>query len=115
MKEEKIRKELWSKASLEFEKFKKDELSKTKEEIFEDALKISMINDFTDMCDPYCGCLSNEEVKGLLKEKYPVHTLYNYYMKTDAGGINDLYESIVYKLNELAENNKLGEKQVERY
>lgn len=114
MQEEKLRKELWSKASLEFEKFKKEELSKTKEEIFNNAFKITMISDFTDMCDPYCGCLKIEEVKVLLKENYPIHTLYNYYMKTDAGGINDLYDSIMYRLNELIENNKLSEKQTER-
>ena len=40
-----------------------------------------------------------------IKEKYPAHTLYNFYRKSDAGGISDLYESIWYRLNDLANRN----------
>ena len=91
--------------SREFDEFKKEQLQNSKEEIFENAYKISTLSDFVDMCDPECGCLKINEVKALIKEKYPAHTLYNFYMKSDAGGINDLYESIWYRLNDLADRN----------
>ena len=49
--------------------------------------------------------LQNSKEEIFEKEKYPAHTLYNFYMKSDAGGINDLYESIWYRLNDLADRN----------
>lgn len=99
-KERKIREQLWKKASKELEEYKNEVLSESKEKIFEDAYSIAIIKDCTFMCDPECGCFSLDEVKVLLKEKYPVHTLYNYYMDTDEGSINDLYEAIWYQLSE---------------
>lgn len=99
MSEQKYRDLLWKKASKEFEDFKKEQLNESKKIIFDNAYKISMLSDFTDMCDPDCGCLSLDEVKALLKEDYPVHTLYNYYMDTDEGSISDLYEAIWYQLS----------------
>ena len=106
MNETKIRNIAWDKASKEFDAFKNSLLKESKETIFDNAYKISMLSDFTDMFDPDNGCLSLEELKALLKEEHPVHTLYNYYMKSDAGGISDLYEAIWYRLNDLVEHNK---------
>ena len=94
MSEEKLRNKLWDIVNKEFNDFKNEQLQNSKEEIFENAYKISTLSDFVDMCDPECGCLKIDEVKALIKEKYPAHTLYNFYMKSDAGGISDLYESI---------------------
>lgn len=105
MDEQEIRKKLWEKASKEFDNFKNEQLKKSKEIIFEDAYKIAIMSDFTLMCEPDCSCLSVNSVKALLKEKYPVQTLYDFYQKTDAGGIGDLYESIWYQLSELQEKN----------
>lgn len=105
MNEDKLRNQLWDIVSREFDEFKKEQLQNSKEEIFENAYKISTLSDFVDMCDPECGCLKINEVKALIKEKYPAHTLYNFYMKSDDGGINDLYESIWYRLNDLADRN----------
>ncbi len=99
--EKNLREQLWKKASKEFDDFKRELLKESKETIFDSAYKISTLNDFTDMCDPECGCLSIESVKVLLKEKHPVHTLYNFYQKTDAGSISDLFEAIWYQLREL--------------
>ena len=110
MNEITLREKLWDKVSKEFDDFKKDQLNESKETIFENAFKISTLNDFVDMCDPDCGCLNIDEVKALLKEKYPAHTLYNFYMKTDAGGISDLYESIWYRLKDLVDRNNLKNK-----
>lgn len=98
--EKKLREQLWKKASKEFETFKEEQLNESKETIFDNAYKIATLSDFTDMCDPDCGCFSLNEIKTLLKEKYPVHTLYNYYQKTDSGSISDLYEAIWYSLSE---------------
>ena len=106
MNEEKLRNKLWIRAQKEFEEFKSQMLTEDKEKIFESAFKISTLSEFTDMCDSDCTCLSLDEVKALLKEKYQVHTLYNYYMKTDAGSIEDLYESIWYSLSNLVDNYK---------
>ena len=105
MKEEQLRNKFWDIVTKEFDEFKKEQLQNSKEEIFENAYKISTLSDFVDMCDPDCGCLKTDEVKALIKEKYPAHTLYNFYMKSDAGGISDLYESIWYRLNDLANRN----------
>lgn len=105
MSEEQLRNKLCEKASKEFELFKDEILKGSKETIFDAAYKITTMNDFADMCDPNCGCLSIDEVKVLLKEKYPVHTLYNFYQNTDAGGISDLHESIWYDLSELISKN----------
>lgn len=110
MNEITLREKLWDKVSKEFDDFKKEQLNESKETIFENAFKISTLNDFVDMCDPDCGCLNIDEVKALLKEKYPAHTLYNFYMKTDAGGISDLYESIWYRLKDLVDRNNLKSK-----
>lgn len=110
MNEITLREKLWDKVSKEFDDFKKEQLNESKETIFENAFKISTLNDFVDMCDPDCGCLNVDEVKALLKEKYPAHTLYNFYMKTDAGGISDLYESIWYRLKDLVDRNNLKNK-----
>ena len=110
MNEITLREKLWDKVSKEFDDFKKEQLNESKETIFENAFKISTLNDFVDMCDPDCGCLNIDEVKALLKEKYPAHTLYNFYMKTDAGGISDLYESIWYRLKDLVDRNNLKNK-----
>lgn len=110
MSEITLREKLWDKVSKEFDDFKKEQLNESKETIFENAFKISTLNDFVDMCDPDCGCLNIDEVKVLLKEKYPAHTLYNFYMKTDAGGISDLYESIWYRLKDLVDRNNLKNK-----
>ena len=110
MNEITLREKLWDKVSKEFDDFKKEQLNESKETIFENAFKISTLNDFVDMCDPDCGCLNINEVKALLKEKYPAHTLYNFYMKTDAGGISDLYESIWYRLKDLVDRNNLKNK-----
>lgn len=101
MNEQKYRDLLWKKATKEFEDFKRELLNESKETIFDSAYKIATLNDFTDMCDPECGCLSIESVKALLREKYPVHTLYDFYQKTDAGSIGDLFEAIWYQLREL--------------
>ncbi len=105
MNEQEYRNLLWEKASKEFEDFKQEQLNESKETIFDNAYKISMLSDFTDMCDPDCGCLSLDSVKALLKEKNPVFTLYNFYQKTDSGSISDLYESIWYQLSELVSRN----------
>ena len=110
MNEITLREKLWDKVSKEFDDFKKEQLNESKETIFENAFKISTLNDFVDMCDPDCGCLNIDEVKALLKEKYPAHTLYNFYMKTDAGGISDLYESIWFRLKDLVDRNNLKNK-----
>lgn len=106
MIEQELRNKLWEKASKEFETFKVELLKESKEALFDSAYKITTMNDFTDMCDPNCGCLSLDEVKALLKEKYPVYTMYSFYQKTDAGGISDLYEAIWYDLSELISQNK---------
>lgn len=98
-KENKLRQQLWKKASKELEEFKNEQLNESKESIFDNAYKIALLNDFTDMFDPNYGCFSLDEVKALLKEEYPVHVLYNYYMDTDVGGIDDLYEAIWYQLS----------------
>ena len=108
MSEEKLRNKLWDIVNKEFNDFKNEQLQNSKEEIFENAFKISTLSDFVDMCDPECGCLKIDEVKALIKEKYPAHTLYNFYMKSDAGGISDLYESIWYRLNDLASRNNIN-------
>ena len=105
MSEEKLREELWNKVNTKFEEYKKQQLTKSKEEIFNNSFEIAHYQEFVDMCDPECGCLKINEVKALIKEKYPAHTLYNFYMKSDAGGISDLYESIWYRLNDLANRN----------
>lgn len=110
MNEQKLRNMLWDKVSKEFDEFKQEQLKESKEAIFENAFKITTLSDFVDMCDPDCGCLKIDEVRALLKEKCPAHTLYNYYMKTDAGGISDLYESIWYRLNDLVERNNTKNK-----
>ena len=110
MNETLLRNKLWDKVSKEFEEFKKEQLNESKETIFDNAFKISTISDFVDMCDPECGCLNVNEVKALLKEKYPAHTLYNFYMKTDAGGISDLHETIWFRLNDLVDRNNLKNK-----
>lgn len=107
MNEETLRNKLWDKVSKEFDEFKIEQLKESKETIFDNAYKISTLSDFVDMCDPDNGCLNIKEVKALLKEKYPAHTLYNFYMKTDAGSISDLYESIWYRLNDLVDRNNL--------
>lgn len=110
MNETLLRDKLWVKVSKEFEEFKKEQLNESKENIFNNAFKISTFSDFVDMCDPDCEYLNVNEVKALLKEKYPAHTLYNFYMEADAGGISDLYESIWYRLNELVDRNNLKNK-----
>lgn len=110
MIEQELRNKLWEKASKEFETFKTELLKESKEELFDSAYKITTMNDFTDMCDPNCGCLSLDEVKALLKEKYPVYTMYSFYQKTDAGGISDLYEAIWYDLSELISQNQENRK-----
>ena len=68
MNEITLREKLWDKVSKEFDDFKKEQLNESKETIFENAFKISTLNDFVDMCDPDCGCLNIDEVKALLKE-----------------------------------------------
>lgn len=107
MNEKKLREQAWVKASKEFDAFKKKLLLESKETIFDNAYKIAMLSDFTDMFDPDNGCLTLNEIKVLLKEKSPVNTLYNFYMKTDAGGINDLYDAIWYKLKKLVEQKNI--------
>ena len=82
MNEDKLRNQLWDIVSKEFDEFKKEQLQNSKEEIFENAYKISTLSDFVDMCDPECGCLKINEVKALI-----------------------LYESIWYRLNNLADRN----------
>ena len=77
MNEDKLRNQLWDIVSREFDEFKKEQLQKSKEEIFENAYKISTLSDFVDMCDPECGCLKINEVKALIKEKYPAHALFH--------------------------------------
>lgn len=106
MNEEGYRKKLWEKVNKDYEKFKKEQLKDTKENIFNNAYKIAMLNDFTEMCNPYYKCLSLDEVKTLLKEKSPAQTLYKFYLKTESGSINDLYESIWYRLSDLVDKNK---------
>ena len=63
---------------------------------------------YTGLIISHNGCLKINEVKALIKEKYPAHTLYNFYMKSEAGGISDLYESIWYRLNDLASRNNIN-------
>ncbi len=99
MKEQKYRELLWKKASKEFDDFKNKMLNEKKEAIFITAYRISILNDFTNMCDRYCNCLSLDEVKALLKKDYPVHTLYSYYMKSEAGSVDDMHEAIWYQLS----------------
>lgn len=99
MNEQKYRELLWKNASKELEEYRIEKLKESKENLFEDAYSIAVIKDFTIMCDPECKKLSLDEVKVLLKEDYPVHTLYNYYMDTDSGSISDLYEAIWYQLS----------------
>ncbi len=106
MNEKALREKLWQKACNEFTDFKNEQINEDKEKIFDNAYKIALLNDFVDMCDPICNCLSLDEVKALLREKYPVHTLYNYYMKTDAGGINELYDAVWYELKDLVKHTK---------
>ena len=108
MSEEKLRNKLWDIVNKEFNDFKNEQLQNSKDEIFENAFEISTLSDFVDMCDPECGCLKIDEVKALIKEKYPAHTLYNFYMKSEAGGISTLYESIWYRLNDLASRNNIN-------
>ena len=105
MSEEQLRNKLWDIVNKEFNEFKLKQLENSKEEIFENSFKISTFSDFVDMCEPECGCLKINEVKVLLKEKYPVHTSYNFYMKSDAGSISDLYEAVWYSLADLANRN----------
>lgn len=102
-----LRKKLWDKVLKEFENFKEKQLSENKEDIFKNAFEISKISDFTDMCDPEMEIFKIEEVKALLKEKYPVHALFYEYMKGDGGeSYGDLYDSVWYKLNSLVDENK---------
>jgi len=105
MNESDLRNRLWDIVSKEFDDFKNEMLKDSKETIFDNAYRIATLSDFVDMCDPECGCLNIDEVKALLKEKYPANTLYNFYMKTDAGSISELHESIWYRLNDLVERN----------
>ena len=105
MSEQRIREKFWEQVTKEFDDFKKEQLKKSKEDIFNNAYEIAILSEFLLMCDPVYSHLSLEEVKTLMKEKYPVHTLYNFYMKTDDGGIGELYESIWYQLSLLHEKN----------
>lgn len=111
MNEKQLRNKLWDHASKEFDSFKDIQLKESKENIFDSAYKIATMSDFLDMCDPENSSLSLEQVKALTKEKYPVQTLYNFYMKTDAGGINDLYDAVWYDLTNLVSKNNEKNKQ----
>lgn len=111
MNEEQLRNKLWNLANQEFDSFKEIQLKESKETIFDGAYKIAIMSDFLDMCDPENSSLSLEQVKALIKEKYPVQTLYNFYMKTDAGGIDDLYEAVWYDLADLVSKNNDRNKQ----
>ena len=51
MKEEQLRNKLWDIVTKEFDEFKKEQLQNSKEEIFENAYKISTLSDFVDMCE----------------------------------------------------------------
>jgi len=105
MTEEYYRKKLWIKVSKEWKDFKIEQLNLNKEEIFNNAFKISTLYDFVDMCEPELTIFKIDEVKALLKEKSPIHTLYYEYMNSDAGSYNDKYDVVWYKLSELVEQN----------
>ena len=106
MKEEYYRKKLWDKVSKEFENFKEELLGLSKEEIFNEAYKISTLSDFVGMCEPDMSIFSLDEIKALLKEEYPVHTLYYEYMDSDAGSYSEKYDVVWYKLSNLVKQNK---------
>ena len=105
MSEEKLRQELWDKVNTKFEEYKKDQLTKSKEEIFNNSFEIAHYQEFVDMCDPSLERFRIDAVKALLKEDNPAYTLYNYYMKSECESYDDLYESIWYPLNDLVERN----------
>lgn len=106
MNEEYYRKKLWNKVSKEFEDFKEKQLGLSKDEIFNNSYTISTLSDFVDMCEPDMGIFSLDEIKALLKEKYPVHTLYYEYMDSDAGSYREKYDAVWYKLSNLVKQNK---------
>lgn len=106
MNEEYYRKKLWNKVSKEFEDFKEEQLGLSKEEIFNNAFRISTLSDFVDMCEPEMGIFSLDEVKVLLKEEYPAHTLYYEYMDSDAGSYSEKYDAVWYKLSALIDKSK---------
>lgn len=60
---------------------------------------------FTEMCEPNSGCFTLDQIKALLNEKYPINTLYDYYIKSDDGGYDDLYEAVNYRLEALVSRN----------
>ena len=106
MNEKYYRKKLWDKVSKEFENFKEEQLGLSKDEIFKNAYKISTLSEFVDMCEPDMEIFSLDEVKALLKEKYPAHTLYYEYMDSDAGSYSEKYDAVWYKLSTLVDKNK---------
>ena len=114
MTSDSLRLKLWNKVSNDFEKFKNQQLTESKETIFDNAYMISMLQEFTNMCDPKCFCLKDNEVKYLLKEPYPARTLCNLYLKADVGGTTDLYESIWNRLNDLVEKKINKKTDIER-
>ena len=105
MNEETLRQELWNKVNTKFEEYKKQQLTKSKEEIFNNSFEIAHYQEFVDMCDPSLERFRIDAVKALLKEDNPAYTLYNYYMKSECESYDDLYESIWYPLNDLVERN----------
>lgn len=107
MNEQFFREKLYDKVQKEYEKFKVEELKKSKKQIFENAYQISKLHDFTYMCYPEDSCLHINTVKALLKEEQPLFTLYDYYMDTCTEEVTDLFEIISDKLSDLVEQNKI--------
>lgn len=105
MNELDYRNRLWDKVDAEFEKFKKEQLLASKESIFNSAYKIAKLSEFKIMCNPASNVFSLNEVKALLKERNPIHILYDFYMDSQAGFIDELYESIYERLSELESEN----------
>ena len=101
MSEEKLREELWNKVNTKFEEYKKQQLTKSKEEIFNNSFEIAHYQEFVDMCDPSLERFRIDAVKALLKEDNPAYTLYNYYMKSECESYDDLYLDITYMNNEI--------------
>ncbi len=118
MNKQQYRDKLYKKALKEFEIFKKEQLKESKESIFNNASKIAILNDFMIMCDKEYDYFSLDEVQSLLKNEYPLDTLYNYYIKSDVGSFSDIHEAIWYKLRdgvkEMNQNKKLENQNKER-
>lgn len=91
MNENIYRKRFKEKVTKEFNDFKSEQLKLSKEAIFENAFKISC---YYEIFSAYLidENLNIDDIKKLLKEKCPIQTLYNYYLKTDLENINEIYD-----------------------